>query len=82
MPIEQKLMWLLQEHWHNINLPEESSERRQEHVRLGVSYAVLGHERRRVITAIPLLIVISLTSLLLLALRSESIRVANWRPVF
>jgi hypothetical protein len=65
-----------------MDLLEESSERRQEHVRLGVSYAALGHEGRRVITEIPLFIDESLILLLSSALRSKGIRVADWRSVF
>ncbi|GAB7332327.1 hypothetical protein MBLNU13_g04156t1 [Cladosporium sp. NU13] len=39
--------WFIVNNWRKIDLLEESFERRQEHLRLGVSYAALGHEGRR-----------------------------------
>lgn len=51
-----------QENWHKTDLLTESFERRQEHIRLGVSYAALGHEGRRVTAQILMFINIYVSS--------------------
>lgn len=48
-----KIEPLSQEKWHDSDPLDESAERRQTDIQLGIAYAALGYEGRRIITESP-----------------------------